>query len=90
MGGWEHLRPSPSPACWPLSGRAATGPEFCFASPVKWDPVCGFHDWTAIVTTCGRICYEKRKVNLSDLGHLMRRRAGRPIENSFRRKLFPE
>jgi putative transposase len=23
-----------------------------------------FHDWTAIVTTCGR-CYEKRKVNLS-------------------------
>lgn len=24
-----------------------------------------FHDWTAIVTTCGRICYEKRKVNLS-------------------------
>ncbi len=22
-----------------------------------------FHDWTAIVTTCGRICYEKRKVN---------------------------
>lgn len=35
-------------------------------------PYCGlgeleypFHDWTAIVTTCGRICYEKRKVNLS-------------------------
>jgi putative transposase len=24
-----------------------------------------FHDWTTIVTTCGRICYEKRKVNLS-------------------------
>lgn len=24
-----------------------------------------FHDWSAIVTTCGRICYEKRKVNLS-------------------------
>jgi putative transposase len=24
-----------------------------------------FHDWTAIVTTCGRICYENRKVNLS-------------------------
>lgn len=24
-----------------------------------------FHDWTAVVTTCGRICYEKRKVNLS-------------------------
>lgn len=23
------------------------------------------HDWTAIVTTCGRICYEERKVNLS-------------------------
>jgi len=23
------------------------------------------HDWTATVTTCGRICYEKRKVNLS-------------------------
>ena len=36
---------------------------------MKWDPVCGFHDWTAIVTTCGGICYEKRKVNLSDWGH---------------------
>ncbi len=23
------------------------------------------HDWTAVDTTCGRICYEKRKVNLS-------------------------
>ena len=23
------------------------------------------HDWTAVVTTCGRICYETRKVNLS-------------------------
>jgi putative transposase len=27
-----------------------------------WYPL---HDWTAIVTTCERICYEKRKVNLS-------------------------
>jgi putative transposase len=23
------------------------------------------HDWTAIVTRCGRICYQRRKVNLS-------------------------
>ena len=24
-----------------------------------------FHDWTATVTTCGRICYQRRKINLS-------------------------
>ena len=24
-----------------------------------------FHDWTAIITTCGRICYQRRKINLS-------------------------
>jgi putative transposase len=24
-----------------------------------------FHDWTATVTTCGRICFQRRKVNLS-------------------------
>lgn len=24
-----------------------------------------FHDWSAIVTTCGRICYKGRKINLS-------------------------
>ena len=24
-----------------------------------------FHDWTATVTTCGRICYKRRKINLS-------------------------
>jgi putative transposase len=23
------------------------------------------HDWTSTVTTCGRICFKKRKVNLS-------------------------
>jgi putative transposase len=23
------------------------------------------HDWTALVTTCGRICYRRRKINLS-------------------------
>ena len=23
------------------------------------------HDWTATVTTCGRICYKRRKTNLS-------------------------
>ena len=26
-----------------------------------------FHDWTATVTTCGRICYNQRKVNLSQV-----------------------
>jgi putative transposase len=26
-----------------------------------------FHDWTATVTTCGRICYKTRKVNLSQV-----------------------
>ncbi len=24
-----------------------------------------WHDWTATVTTCGRICYKRRKINLS-------------------------
>jgi putative transposase len=24
-----------------------------------------FHDWTATVTHCGRICYKNRKINLS-------------------------
>ncbi len=24
-----------------------------------------FHDWTATVTTCGRICYKRRKINLT-------------------------
>jgi putative transposase len=26
-----------------------------------------FHDWTAMVTRCGRICYQRRKVNLSQV-----------------------
>lgn len=26
-----------------------------------------FHDWTAIVTRCGRICYQSRKINLSQV-----------------------
>jgi putative transposase len=26
-----------------------------------------FHDWTATVTNCGRICYKRRKVNLSQV-----------------------
>src|SRR5207249_3945432 len=25
------------------------------------------HDWTAIVTTCGRICWKTRKINLSQV-----------------------
>jgi hypothetical protein len=33
--------------------------------PVTPERAYPLHDWTAIVTTCGRICYEKRKVNLS-------------------------
>ena len=26
-----------------------------------------FHDWTAVVTHCGRICFDRRKVNLSQV-----------------------
>src|SRR4029079_4017376 len=26
-----------------------------------------FHDWTAVVTRCGRICYQRRKINLSQV-----------------------
>ena len=26
-----------------------------------------FHDWTAVITTCGRICYRTRKINVSQV-----------------------
>ena len=26
-----------------------------------------FHDWTAVVTHCGRLCFDRRKVNLSQV-----------------------
>jgi putative transposase len=26
-----------------------------------------FHDWTAVITTCGRICYQRRKINISQV-----------------------
>ena len=26
-----------------------------------------FHDWSAVVTCCGRICYQRRKINLSQV-----------------------
>ena len=26
-----------------------------------------FHDWTATVTTCGRLCWNRRKINLSQV-----------------------
>jgi putative transposase len=26
-----------------------------------------FHDWTAVITTCGRICYQNRKINVSQV-----------------------
>jgi putative transposase len=32
-----------------------------------------WHDWTAIVTHCGRICFDRRKVNLSQVF------AGQPV-----------
>ena len=25
------------------------------------------HDWTAMITTCGRICYQNRKTNVSQV-----------------------
>ena len=25
------------------------------------------HDWTAVITTCGRICYQTRKINVSQV-----------------------
>ena len=25
------------------------------------------HDWTAVITTCGRICYQRRKINVSQV-----------------------
>lgn len=26
-----------------------------------------FHDWTAVITTCGRICYQRKKINVSQV-----------------------
>jgi putative transposase len=26
-----------------------------------------FHDWTAVITTCGRICWQRRKINVSQV-----------------------
>lgn len=26
-----------------------------------------FHDWTAVITTYGRICYQTRKINVSQV-----------------------
>jgi putative transposase len=26
-----------------------------------------FHDWSAVITTCGRICYQRRKINVSQV-----------------------
>jgi len=26
-----------------------------------------FHDWTALITTCGRICWQRRKINVSQV-----------------------
>ena len=26
-----------------------------------------FHDWTAVITHCGRICYQRRKINVSQV-----------------------
>lgn len=26
-----------------------------------------FHDWTAVITNCGRICYQRRKINVSQV-----------------------
>jgi len=25
------------------------------------------HDWTAVITACGRICYHRRKINISQV-----------------------
>ena len=38
-----------------------------FTPPVSWpeDPDHPFHDHVHIVTCCGRICFERRKINLS-------------------------
>jgi len=45
-----------------------------------------FHDWTAIVTTCGRICYENRRVPwlLDDETCRLQ-----PIENPFQPRVLP-
>jgi putative transposase len=40
-------------------------------SPRRYDGLAEleypFHDWTAVITTCGRICYQSRKINVSQV-----------------------
>jgi putative transposase len=26
-----------------------------------------FHDWTAVITTCGQICYQRRTINVNQV-----------------------
>jgi putative transposase len=45
--------------------------EVYASSPRPYRGLCEvdypFHDWTATVTNCGRICYKRRKINLSQV-----------------------
>ena len=36
-----------------------------FVVPYGEELAYPLHDWTAVITTCGRICYQRRKINVS-------------------------
>ena len=48
------------------TGRSTNSPM----STLKgYEPITAypFHDWTARITTCGRICWQRRKINVSQV-----------------------
>lgn len=51
--------------------RSCSAGELYAASPRLYrgltDLAYPFHDWTAVVTHCGRLCFDRRKVNLSQV-----------------------
>jgi putative transposase len=52
-----------------LDMRVPRGPLHAIPPPLRGAGYLEYpgHDWTATVTLCGRICFKKRKVNLSQV-----------------------
>jgi putative transposase len=64
VGRYNHERPHQALGMQVPADRYARSSSVYGALPTLAYP---FHDWTATVTTCGRICYKKQKVNLSQV-----------------------
>ena len=47
----------------PASRYAPSPRPYCGVEELEYP----FHDWTAVITHCGRICYQRRKINVSQV-----------------------